>query len=136
METINAAEAVYKTMILPLLDYADFLYDQGILYSNKQLQRFQNRGLRIIYNQHLKKYYDQLSTDVLHQMAKLSRLKYRRHMHQLLYAFDLRSDQKNIDMRNLPTRGQQGVKLLVRKVNGPRYYKKCIQQSGECMEQA
>ena len=55
-------------------------------------------------------------------------------MHQLLYAFDLRSDQKNIDMRDLPTRGQQGVKLLVRKVNGPRYYKKCIQQSGKCME--
>ena len=26
-------------------------------------------------------------------------------------------------MRNLPTRGQKGVKLLVRKVNGPRYYK-------------
>ena len=78
--TTNAAETVYKTMILPLLDYADFLYDQGILYSNKQLQRLQNRGLRIIYNQHLKRYDDQLSTDVLHQMAKLSRLKYRRHI--------------------------------------------------------
>ena len=121
--TTTAAETVYKTMILPLLDYADFLYDQGIIYSNKKLQRLQNRGLRIIYNQHLKKYDDQLSMDVLHQMAKLSRLKYRRHMHLLLYAFDLRSDQKNIDMRNLPTRGQKGVKLLVRKVNGPRYYK-------------
>ena len=105
------------------MDYADFVYDQGILYSIKQLQRLQNRGLRTIYNQHLKKYDDQLSTDVLHQMAKLSRLKYRRHMHLLLYAFDLGSDQKNIDMRNLPTRGKTGVKLLVRKVNGPRYYK-------------
>ena len=73
--TTNAAETVYKTVILPLLDYTDFLYDQGILYSNKQLQRLQNRGLRLIYNEDLKKYDDQLSTDVLHQMAKLSRLR-------------------------------------------------------------
>ena len=54
------------------IEYADFLYDQGVLYSSNQLQLLQNRGLRIIYNQHIRKYNDRLSTDELHKKAGLS----------------------------------------------------------------
>ena len=42
--TVKAAETVYKSMLLPIIKYADFLYDQGVLYSSNQLQLLQNRG--------------------------------------------------------------------------------------------
>ena len=48
--TAKAAESVYKTMILPIIEYADILYDQGLSYSSNQLQLLHNRGLTITYN--------------------------------------------------------------------------------------
>ena len=70
--TVKAAETVYKSLFLPIIEYADFLYDQGVLYSSNQLQLLQNHGLRIIYNQHIRKYNDRVSTDELHKKAGLS----------------------------------------------------------------
>ena len=36
--TPKAAETVYKSMILPIIEYADYLYDQHIVYASNQLQ--------------------------------------------------------------------------------------------------
>ena len=43
-------------------------------------------------------------------------------MHLLMYTFSLKDSHCNIDMRNIPTCGRHGVKLVVKKVNNPRYY--------------
>ena len=46
-------------------------------------------------------------------------------MHLLIYAFGLKDNDSNtcIDKRNLPTRGHDGIKLVVRKASNPRYYR-------------
>ena len=48
--TVDAAFTIYKATILPLLDYADIIYEQQVKYINKQLQGLQTKGLRIVYN--------------------------------------------------------------------------------------
>ena len=40
-----------------------------------------------------------------------------------MYAFGLKDNDSNIDKRNLPTRGHDGIKLVVRKASNPRYYR-------------
>ena len=52
----KTALTIYKATMLPLFDYADLVFEQNIKYVNKQLQKIQNRALRLIYNQHLIEY--------------------------------------------------------------------------------
>ena len=44
-------------------------------------------------------------------------------MYLLMYAFGLKDNDGNMDRRNIPTRGHDGIELVVRKVNNPRYYR-------------
>ena len=44
------ANRIYKTCILPILDYADFLVDSENLYNIDKFNSIQKRRLRIIYN--------------------------------------------------------------------------------------
>ena len=41
----STALTIYKSTILPVIEYADFVYDHGIKYINKKIQSFQNQGL-------------------------------------------------------------------------------------------
>ena len=43
-------------MILPIIEYADFVYDNNIKYINQKLQPLQNQGLYIAFNQHILPY--------------------------------------------------------------------------------
>ena len=47
------ALTIYKSTILPLIEYADFVHDHNIKYVNKKLQSLQNDGLSVAYNQHI-----------------------------------------------------------------------------------
>ena len=40
---------IYKTMVLPYMDYGDLIYDGADYNALKRLQPLQNRGLRIKY---------------------------------------------------------------------------------------
>ena len=44
------ANQIYKTCILPILDYADFLVDSGNVYNIDKFNSIQKRCLRIIDN--------------------------------------------------------------------------------------
>ena len=118
----KTALTIYKATMLPLLDYAVLVYEQNIKYVNKQLQKIQNKALRLIYNQHLIEYDNRLSTYVLHENAKMCRLpgagKYRRAPgnHLLIHAYDLASKPDNLDRRQLPTRAHEGKRLFVPKI--------------------
>ena len=101
--TTSAALTIYKSTILPLIDYCDFVYDQNISYTNQQIQKLQNRALRVVFNQHRIRYDLRLSTDTLQERAKISRLIYRRYQHLLIYGHYLCETPANIDGRNLPT---------------------------------
>ena len=62
----EAALLIYKTTILPLIEYADYIIDQ-----NNQLQNLQNRGLRIALNQHIKRYDERMTTEEMHRAARI-----------------------------------------------------------------
>ena len=121
--TTKTALTMYKATMLPLLDYADLVYEQNFKYVNKQLQKIQNRALRLIYNQHLIEYDNRLSTYVLHENAKMCRLKYRRGKHLLIHAYDLASKPDNLDRRQLPTRAHEGKRLSIPKIGNKKFYR-------------
>ena len=50
--TMKATVLIYKYTILPVLEYADFIVDQGIAYINKALQKVQHFCLLINNNHH------------------------------------------------------------------------------------
>ena len=50
--TRRAAIMIYKCTILLVLEYADFICNQGLTYINKSIQKLQNLGLSIAFNQH------------------------------------------------------------------------------------
>ena len=118
-----AALTIYKSTILPIFYYADFIYDQQIKYSNKLLQQLQNRALRIIYNQHIMQYNLRLSTTNLHQRANIYRLVYRRQQHLIHYTFDTKFNHNKVDIRPIPTRAHSTIRLKVTKVKNVRYYR-------------
>ena len=75
---VDAAVTIYKSTILPVIEYADFVFDYGIKHVNKQMQSLQNQGLYIVYNQHAFPYLERDSSTSLHRQAKIFRLYHRR----------------------------------------------------------
>ena len=69
--TTEAASIIYKGTILPLIEYADFVFDYDIKYLNKKMQSLQNQGLYTVFNQHYLKYDQKDSTETLHRRANL-----------------------------------------------------------------
>ena len=63
---VTMAITIYKSTILPIIEYADFVYDRNIKYVSKKLQTLQNQGLNVVYNQHILPYTHRESTETLH----------------------------------------------------------------------
>ena len=106
---INTSTAIiiYKSTILPIIEYADFIYDRNIKYINKRFQTLQNQGLYIAYNQHILTCDMKESTETLHRNAKMYRLIHRRRLHLLCFAYDLT---KNVDYLDIETYKQNNTK--------------------------
>ena len=66
----RAAMLVYKSMLLPILEYGDVFLSAATLVNRKRLQVLQNKGLRCALNKGL-----ETSSKDLHTEAKLLRLK-------------------------------------------------------------
>ena len=120
----RAAILIYKCTILPVLEYADFIQDQGIAYINKAIQKLQNQGLLIAYNQHILPYDQRDSSEVLHRNSRMHRLVYRRKLHLLHYAFRLKDDLALLDVRDIPTRRHAGILFSIVKSNHYKFPKK------------
>ena len=106
------ALTMYRSMILPSFDYVDYIWDRGCIGENNDLQYLQNKGLRMVYGVKLEanpKY----NTVRLHELSECKFLVVRRDIHLLFYAFTLKEQDKLIDKRNLPTRRNQGIRLLL-----------------------
>ena len=80
---VRAALLVYKSMLLPILEYGDILLTATLNVNKKRLQILQNKGLRCALNKGI-----ETSTDELHEEAKLLRLKYRREQHLMSFLYD------------------------------------------------
>ena len=59
--SVEVSNQIYKTCILPILDYADFLIDSGNVYNIGRLNNIQRRSLKVIYeHQHYNAHDDEL----------------------------------------------------------------------------
>ena len=121
--TIEAALTIYKSTILPIIEYADFVYDHNINYVSKKFQTYQNQGLYTVYNNYFLPYPQRDSTETLHRRAKLYRLKHRRRLHLLSYAYALSKKDNLLDKRDIHTRRHQGKLFITYKLN----HFKCLQ---------
>ena len=100
----KAALTIYKSTILPIIEYADFIYDYNVTYVSNNIQSMQNQGLSTVYEQYRLHYTDRESTETLHRKAKLYRLIHRRKLHLLSYSYTLTKDDKMMDNREIHTR--------------------------------
>ena len=105
----KAALSVYKSMILPVIDYNDHF--QLLWNKNKldKLQKYQNWGLRMVYYNLQPK----LDEEGLHNHAKVSKLKYRRIAHLLGVMYHRSKVGDYVDVREIGTRQHDKVKFKV-----------------------
>ncbi len=67
---------LYKTLVLPLIDYGDTLYHAASLHQVGQLQIIQNKFARIIW-----KVRQRESSEYIHNELKIMKLENRRNLH-------------------------------------------------------
>ncbi len=73
---------LYKTLLVPILDYCDVVYDCLTKYNSDTLQKLQNGACRIILRKGKRS-----STAEMHSDLKLNRLTDRRHMRTMEYMY-------------------------------------------------
>ena len=118
---VKAALLVYKSMMLPVLEYGDIFLSATTLKNRKRLQVLQNKGLRCALNKGIES-----STDELHAEARLLKLRFRREQHVLNFMFDKSTDPLNLKARlenMVVTRSQQKKQLRIKKPNTEKFKK-------------
>ena len=118
----KTAVIIYKTMSLPYLDYADFIWNYGTQFSINQLQFVQNKSLRTTYKVKLGRN-PIYTTGELHELSRCKTVIQRRDLHAIFAAFDLKSDPSLIDDRNLSTRRHDGIRLIQKSIKHLVYSK-------------
>ena len=95
----NVALQIYKSMILPYLDYADVIFHKANTTSLDKLQRLQNRCLRICSGVNR-----MCNTDLSHKNLSVPFLVDRRKAHILNFMFNRKSNPKLMNIREIRTR--------------------------------
>ena len=112
---VRAAIMVYKSMILPLLEYGDIFLSAATVINRKRLQTLQNKGLKCALNKN-----PEYSSSDLHEEADLLMLKYRREQHLLNFMYSWSQDpQKLKTIRSGGPRTRSTKKKLL-KLKRPR----------------
>ena len=106
--TVYAALQIYKTMILPILEYGSALYAGAANKHVSKLQTLQNSGLRAVFG------LPRLTpTCILHTKAGIDKLELRREKATLLLAYDRSSNSHYLDPRGINTRAHGAPTLVV-----------------------
>ena len=111
----KAAIMVYKSMLLPIMEYGDVFLSAATLADRKKLHILQNKGLRCALNGGIK-----ASSRELHYEAKLLKLKFRREQHVLNYMYDMSMvpiQQKRKTTLTVKTRSHKKRLLRIKKPN-------------------
>ena len=90
---------LYKTMIMPVMDYGDIIYAGASNVTLDKLQRIQNRALKICLNVN-----HYLPTILLHQEANVPNITARRSCHLANYIFSRKDDIDLLVVRDINTR--------------------------------
>ena len=114
--TFEAAIRIYKTMILPLIDYGDILYDGSNRVLLKKIQTLQNRCLRtcVFKNYHI-------PVKDLHEICTVSTLNMRRIMHLKLFMFKQRENMNFVNNRKVNTRAHDAILFVTKRPNSEKY---------------
>ena len=106
----KTAISIYKTMILPVFDYADIVIDGGPTLAISRLQTVQNNCLRLCLG--IKKTRD-ISTIDLHILCSAEKLKLRRKKHVLVLMFRRSKVADHVVTPVRLLRNNNKIKLLV-----------------------
>ena len=123
----RAAILVYKSMLLPLLEYGDIFLSAASVANRKRLQVLQNKGLRCALNRG-----GDADTVELHMDAGLSELKHRRRLHLLHFMYGWSRDGKRFrssPLTSIKTRSSC-KKLLKTKRPRTEKFKRCLAYNG------
>ena len=117
----RAALLVYKSMMLPVLEYGDVFLSAATVKNRKRLQVLQNKGLRCALNMG-----NDVSTDELHAEADLLKLHYRREQHMLNFMFDISMKTEYLAVKpekSIVTRSQKKKMLKIKRPKTEKYKK-------------
>ena len=106
---VGASLQIYKSMILPYIEYGDFLYHTASKKKINKLQTIQNQMLKLCLN--LNPRNNNLET---HRLAGLNFLEDRRNVHLLNFMYKKLRETKYQDNRQINTRKYDAPVLLVR----------------------
>ena len=115
---VHTAVTIYKSMILPIFEYDDILYEGSNLKRTNDLQTAQNRILRICNN--TDRY---ISTQYLHDVSKTNLLKDRRILHLNLFMFKQKGNVHIVNTRDVRTRAHDAPLFNTVKFNNEKYKK-------------
>ena len=113
--TEDAALKIYKSMIMPYLDYGDILFMNANVKRVKKLQTLQNRALKICHDG------PNVPIDMLHQSAQIPKLIPRRISHLLNFMYKNRSNKKILNTRDVCTRLHDAPVFITKKTNSEKY---------------
>ena len=123
----KAAVLVYKSMLLPVLEYGDVFLSAASATNRKKLQVLQNKGLHCALNKGI-----ETSNFELHAQANILKLKYRREQHVLNFMFDAAQNPKRVKTRlktSVSTRSQS-KRLIKIKCPYTEKFKKSLEYQG------
>ena len=104
----RTAVTIYNSMVVPYLDYGDIFYISCHQQTVDQIQKMQNRGLRVCVNN-----YERMSTIKLHAITKMPMLKDRRTSHLRNYMCRRSQDPQYLDNRDIRTRRREAPIMKV-----------------------
>ena len=112
----NTAITIYKTMILPIIEYGDVIYDGANQKLLNDLQTAQNRILRTCL------YEDRAAnTNMLHRNCNISKLQDRRLLHLNLFMYKQKLNVNIVNNRNIRTRAHDALLFTTVKPNNEKY---------------
>ena len=114
--TFEDANRIYKTMILPIVEYGDILYDGSNQNLLQKLQTTQNRALRLVY---YKQYH--VSVIFLHEVCEIARLDLRGKMYLLLFMYKQKSNVNIVNSRVINTRLHDVLIFISNRPNSEKY---------------
>ena len=109
----DASLTIYKSMILPYVEYGDFFYQHAAAPKCKKLQTLQNCNMRLCLDLH-----PRANVQWIHQQAKLNLLEDRRNAHLLNFMYKRSQNPQYKDIRELPLRQLDAPSIIA-----PNYVK-------------
>ena len=120
----KVALKIYKSMILPYLDYGDIIYNTASQEGLDKLQRLQNRCLKICKNLSIR-----FDTKELHSITKFPMLETRRRAHINNFMYKRLKKVSLVDTRDIRTRAHDAPLFKI-KIPKNEAYKRSVQYAG------